>query len=705
MSLENIEGYLIGKLTQRGKPSKGVSLLKEWGDIKPHLEELVYTAYDIITVLVVRTSAGDPAGTAKLTQVSSKIGNSVGQRLFDDILEWRDAVRLGDLFVEAFLQLGYITVHYPRTRDTSYVVKVTDKWREEFAEIPDTYQRYRLSGTLFEKPAPISGLMQRYDREDALPLRYPIVKNWDYTFSHHFNRIRKLPCIRAANKLQQTAWRINNKVYDAVMAYEIDEVPESDFEKERLESKKMKLAYVKAKATALKNKTFYCLIDFDYRGRIYYRETMFNFQSSDYERGLFLFDESKEVDATGFKWMCIHAANSFNASYKRSELPSWLTGDYHSYLEEQGLDDISVDKMTLRDRQLWTLNNLGLVESVSEFNALMDCEKPVAFLAVAHEIVNYMKAEKMGIAYHSSLPVPIDGSNNGWQHLGAISKDTQTGELVGLIPVDIQRDFYVRTAQKLIEITKDEHRSEILDAMPMKKIRKGISKRGSMTRAYSAGAMKIAENMVNDLRKEGYDVDYSISEKDCVGFSRDLIKAIELVCPGPLRTMKFLQHIAAAVLESGNTHISWYTPSGFFVHYEKFYEKIEKVKGTIVGVGKRDQVYHVGMSTSDKPDPRGFACGISPNYIHSLDASHMAKVIDRWGGDFGAVHDSFSTHPSDVEELCELTKDVFIEMYDSTNYFDKIEQSIVTKYDVAVEQPALGTLDIQGIKHSDYFFA
>lgn len=705
MSLENIEGYLIGKLTQRGKPSKGVSLLKEWGDIKPHLEELVYTAYDIITVLVVRTSAGDPAGTAKLTQVSSKIGNSVGQRLFDDILEWRDAVRLGDLFVEAFLQLGYITVHYPRTRDTSYVVKVTDKWREEFAEIPDTYQRYRLSGTLFEKPAPISGLMQRYDREDALPLRYPIVKNWDYTFSHHFNRIRKLPCIRAANKLQQTAWRINNKVYDAVMAYEIDEVPESDFEKERLESKKMKLAYVKAKATALKNKTFYCLIDFDYRGRIYYRETMFNFQSSDYERGLFLFDESKEVDATGFKWMCIHAANSFNASYKRSELPSWLTGDYHSYLEEQGLDDISVDKMTLRDRFLWTLNNMGLVESVSEFNALMDCEKPVAFLAVAHEIVNYMKAEKMGIAYHSSLPVPIDGSNNGWQHLGAISKDTQTGELVGLIPVDIQRDFYVRTAQKLIEITKDEHRSEILDAMPMKKIRKGISKRGSMTRAYSAGAMKIAENMVNDLRKEGYDVDYSISEKDCVGFSRDLIKAIELVCPGPLRTMKFLQHIAAAVLESGNTHISWYTPSGFFVHYEKFYEKIEKVKGTIVGVGKRDQVYHVGMSVSDKPDPRGFACGISPNYIHSLDASHMAKVIDRWGGDFGAVHDSFSTHPSDVEELCELTKDVFIEMYDSTNYFDKIEQSIVTKYDVAVEQPALGTLDIQGIKHSDYFFA
>ena len=34
-----------------------------------------------------------------------------------------------------------------------------------------------------------------------------------------------------------------------------------------------------------------------------------------------------------------------------------------------------------------------------------------------------------------------------------------------------------------------------MDIMPMKHIRKGISKRGSMTRAYSAGDSKIGENM------------------------------------------------------------------------------------------------------------------------------------------------------------------------------------------------------------------
>ena len=141
------------------------------------------------------------------------------------------------------------------------------------------------------------------------------------------------------------------------------------------------------------------------------------------------------------------------------------------------------------------------------------------------------------------------------------------------------------------------------------------------------------------------------------------------------------------------------------MHYEKYYERQEKVKGTIVGVGKRDQVYHVGLVVSDRPDPRGFACGISPNYIHSLDASHMAKVIDAWDGEFGAVHDSFSTHACDVDKLCLLTKRVFIDMYDYDNYFDMIERSIINDVEVTVQQPTLGSLNIKEVIKSEYFFS
>ncbi len=77
-----------------------------------------------------------------------------------------------------------------------------------------------------------------------------------------------------------------------------------------------------------------------------------------------------------------------------------------------------------------------------------------------------------------------------------------------------------------------------------------------------------------------------------------------------------------------------------------------KTRGSIDG----KQIKHVAQVPSKMPDIRGFMRGVSPNFVHSLDASHMALVIDEWNEDFGAVHDSFSTHSCDVDKLLSLTK-------------------------------------------------
>ena len=94
-------------------------------------------------------------------------------------------------------------------------------------------------------------------------------------------------------------------------------------------------------------------------------------------------------------------------------------------------------------------------------------------------------------------------------------------------------------------------------------------------------------------------------------------------------------------------------------------------------------------------------CGISPNFIHSQDAAHMSLVIHQFEGDFGAVHDSFSTHASDVEELLTITKSVFIGMYNEDNYFNNIQARI----EATATQPELGSLNIEDVEKSDYFFA
>ena len=322
---------------------------------------------------------------------------------------------------------------------------------------------------------------------------------------------------------------------------------------------------------------------------------------------------------------------------------------------------------------------------------------------------DYEIAKTNGTIHRTHLPIPIDGSNNGWQHLGAISKDAKTGKLVGLIPTDIQHDFYVKTAKKLYELTEEGRLKDTLTKMPMKHIRKGISKRGSMTKAYSAGAQKIGENMWFDCKAEDYDELYGLTKEDCMAFAKILTKAIKEVCPGPLKTMSYFQSLANIAIAQGKDRLNWTTPSGFPIEYTCFFNKKCTTRGTISGYNKYNkqcQVNHVAQVYTEFPDMRGFMCGISPNYIHSMDAAHMALVIDKWNGDFGAVHDSFSTHATDIELLLAHTKREFIDMYNVDNYYEIIESQLVEDpTDITVDRPELGDLNIEEIEESDYFFS
>eukprot|EP00913_Durusdinium_trenchii_P011041 g10365.t1 len=58
--------------------------------------------------------------------------------------------------------------------------------------------------------------------------------------------------------------------------------------------------------------------------------------------------------------------------------------------------------------------------------------------------------------------------------------------------------------------------------------------------------------------------------------------------------------------------------------------------------------------------------GFPPNFIHSLDASHMMMVAERCQQRqiaFAAVHDSFWSHAADIPVLNEEIREAFIELY------------------------------------------
>jgi DNA-directed RNA polymerase len=710
--------------------NEGARLLAHHSTWEYDLERFVNESWDTLLRYCIRNKNATHSASVKLTFASDLIGKRIARAIGTDEHDIKSTLALGDILLETFLQDGLIDIF--REYDgfkAPYMVRIVN--------MPDNIKP-TLIGTSFEPLLPIAGLYSNLTKE-------PFIKGW--TNSKLFHEYLDKPFVRALETLRQQPWVLNQDVLDGMRKYKpVEELSlvdndgviyqynihyenlnmpknlkhmdgttflgKKDPKLQRMLSKFFEYNQVVKKAELIGDRSFYQEVSCDYRGRVYYAESFLEFQGSDLARSLFLFENKKEVNDRGYFWLKVHTAGCYNKSFNANKLPSYFTTDYKSYLKEEGLDTISLDKMTLEDRAAWVDNNLELIASVSKNNSInISAEKPYSFLACCLEIRNYIQSKLKGKPYMSGFPIPIDGSNNGWQHLAAMSRDTQAATLVSLVPTPIQKDFYVAVAKELINIMPDYFKQK---NMPMKDIRKGIAKRGSMTRAYSAGKQRIAKNMYDDCHVEGFTVKYGITEQECGELAGNLIKAINAVCSGPLKTTKFLQKIAEHELNSGRNQLSWHTPSGFPVVYKAFLQHERKHRGTIRGIAgnPKGRIRHVikvdvlNKDTGEKvPCRRSFASGISPNVVHSYDAAHMANVISIFNSSFGAVHDSFSTHASEVDFLQEVTKMTFIAQYDIEDFFSNLMDTLMLNKDnFTFPPPEEGTLDLKQVYDSKYFF-
>ena len=811
--LNEVVDYLIEKVSKvnmnNPKANKGAQILRTISKYKDNIPGIVQVAFDKMSSNFTREYPEQPVGLAKTTQVSVGIGEHVFTKYFGVKCSFQQAIRTGDLVLEAYVQSGFIVVKRAEgfgayNAQAPYMIEPTSRW-EEIGEFKLIESKGLLVYTVDEMPEDISNIMQ--------PKNYPLIKRWGIAAPQSqrdaFNNIFiDSPFVRAVNNLQQTSWKINPKVL-AILLDRLDDILPKDIPmySNAIPKSLLKTAYekyqkkptvgnkaaynliakewektlrplqVRAKRAEIKTTIgkakqlaewdkFYSLVDLDYRGRVYYKEPYMNYQGNDIARGIMSFSESKEIDDEGKRALAIHTANSYNEKYNVDEIPDWVEEDYFSMLTEEGIDTISVDKFSLEDRINWFNNNWELIESTADNGTLHECEKTVVFLACCLEWCDIADMEDKGLVPTSSIPVAIDGTCNGYQHSAAMSRDDKTGRLVALEDSAVPHDLYVKVAKKIVELAPDFFTNR---AMSYAEIRKLISKRATMTRAYSAGAQTIAESMYSDCVQAGADEEYNITQIDCDELSVHILKAIEAVCPGSQTTMKFLQDLAQWELgtfeyqdSSGskvshatiskykklarlankeqranpstentlelnkiNSKISecklilvrghagedirWMTKSGFPVIYKVNATRQDTCKSTLRGVigGASKQpgrINHVAKIYLETTNRREASAGISPNYIHSQDATHMALVIDEFGVNFGAVHDSFSCHASDVNKLKQLTQDKFVEMYSDDNPLEAVKRYI-TNNDCDIEVPELGNLEIDKVLSSRNFFS
>lgn len=106
---------------------------------------------------------------------------------------------------------------------------------------------------------------------------------------------------------------------------------------------------------------------------------------------------------------------------------------------------------------------------------------------------------------------------------------------------------------------------------------------------------------------------------------------------------------------------------------------------------------------------------ISPNYVHSLDASALMltvqKSLTKNLRSFAMIHDSYGTLAADSETLAITLREVFLYMFGGdTNHLEMWLREVLAPLPVALQAdapllPSMGALDVNEVKNAPFFFA
>ncbi|KAL7569203.1 hypothetical protein ACA910_016762 [Epithemia clementina (nom. ined.)] len=442
----------------------------------------------------------------------------------------------------------------------------------------------------------------------------------------------------------------------------------------------------------------------DFRGRAYPVPPHLSTIGSDLCRGMLTFSTAKPLGKRGLYWLKVHLAN--------------LAG---------------MDKVTFDERAAYTDENLAKVrESATDpFGGerwWMGLDDPFQGLATCVEIINAIDSGDAK-SYMCLLPVHMDGSCNGLQHYAALGRDLVGGKAVNLCATDKPQDVYVEVMHEVIRRVSEEAKRPLgfdvsdpskLSTKELKEwkakqaailveglIDRAVVKRTVMTSVYGVtyiGARtQIQEKIEEKLEAAGHDIDLMQTEifEACGYLAKITMAVMGDLFTGARGIMNWLTACARLISKKGYP-VAWISPIGL-----PAFQPYRRVKESTVTTLR--QTVRLNETSDDNPIHRQRqATAFPPNFVHSLDSSHMlltALEMDRRGLTFAAVHDSFWTHPCDVDEMNKVLRDVFVDMYEKP-VLSVVKESWEMRYpDLQFPDiPPTGELDLTQVKDAPYFF-
>src|SRR5215831_3125801 len=425
---------------------------------------------------------------------------------------------------------------------------------------------------------------------------------------------------------------------------------------------------------------FYFPYQLDHRGRAYPVPPLMNPQSDDIGRSLLEFAEGKPLGERGAYWLAIHLANCYWKKNKVSfdQRLAWV------HQHEQEIMAFAEDPIGFR--RFWD-----------------EANKPWMFLAACKEWKHYREE---GPGFRSHLPVSMDGTCNGYQHLSAMGRDPISGRATNLVPGNEPEDVYQRVADQVsLRIQRDAEnaggRADDADAARqlLGKIDRADVKHATMTTPYGVTRGTIYKQLL-----ESRAVMDCADPKKCAWYlAKVLEECIPEVAVEAGKIMNLLRHVARAIAKA-NRGMVWTAPTGFPVVHETREPKTPRVK-----TADRTFVVYQEDETR-KIDARKQADGIVAHLVHSLDAAHMMLTINRLHTKgvrhFAMVHDSFGVHAANIDCLNRALREEFVRIYSEPALQNFLNEQRQAHPDVDLpELPQPGSLDIRQVIKSLYFFA
>ncbi|KAF7554544.1 hypothetical protein G7Z17_g2828 [Cylindrodendrum hubeiense] len=517
--------------------------------------------------------------------------------------------------------------------------------------------------------------------------------------------------------LGKTSWRINNNVLDVMveawntgeeianmppLSPDLDLPPEPDSsedplirrrwiravkavenERSALHSQRCFMNLQLEIARAFRNQTVYFPHNVDYRGRAYPIPTYLNHMGADHTRSILKFAKGKELGVNGLRWLKIHLANVYGYDKASFDEREAFSTDNLASIVESATNPLNGSRWWLKAEDPW------------------QCLAACFELKAAHELADPSK-------FVSQLPVHQDGTCNGLQHYAALGGDTWGAQQVNLMPGSRPADVYSAVANLVKEsIAKDAAAKNRIAEIVTGKITRKVVKQTVMTNVYGvtfSGAKsqvcKQIDALYPNLYKEcgiphllistyiakhiftalatmfrgAHDIQYWLGEiggRVCRALTPAQLQQIsdsfeeEKTSTGSkakkTKNPKLAKSGIEELTQQFRSTVVWTTPLRMPVAQPYRKTTMKEV---------RTCLQSVAYSVSDQTDPvnrRKQLQGFPPNFIHSLDASHMllsALQCNELGLDFAAVHDSFWTHAADVDVMNGVLREAFIRIHE-----------------------------------------